>query len=245
MVEDMYVRYSQFVETCSVDDFKSNPDYRGVLEHVSAEFGRVYWDTLLNETPLTPDTFREFAELNDRIGNAILSDIHGVRMSPTSLRYLYHAYLILKNAPHNSSFVELGCGYGGLCLAIDYVSKKLGIPVKSYAMIDLPHPSRLQKDYIGRHTIGFPVTFHHSTNYGADVEGDGHFFVSMYCFSEIGAHHREQYNRTLLPKTSAGFILWNHTPLYDFGKPAIRWELERPLTGQSYGVRNMFVTFGL
>ena len=244
MVEDMYLRYSRFVETCSVDDFKSNADYRGMLEHVSTEFGRRYWDLILKESSLTVGDIWEFVSLNDRIGNPIRSDVNGILMSPTSVRYLYQAQHILKTAPSGSSFVEIGCGYGGLCLAIDFVSKKLGIPVKSYAMIDLPHPSRLQRDYIARHTIGFPVTFHHSTQYGSDIEGGGHFLISMYCFSEISAHHREQYIHTLLPKTSAGFIAWNHIPLYDFGKPNIQWEPERPLTGQSYGVNNMFVTFG-
>lgn len=244
MVEELYAKYSRFVETCSVDDFKSHPDYRYMLEHATPEFGRQYWNLLLNESSLTVDDIRAFVELNDRVGNTIRSDVNGISMSPASILYLYQAQHILKNAPRGSSFVELGCGYGGLCLAIDFVSKKLGIPVKSYAMVDLPHPSRLQQDYLDRHTLGFPVSFHNSTHFGADVPGEGHYFISVYCFSEIGASIRETYIKTLLPKTSAGFIVWNHIPLYDFGKPNIRWEPERPLTGRSYGVDNMFVTFG-
>jgi hypothetical protein len=186
-----------------------------------------------------------FCKLNDRIGSPRIALLHGlsIPVSPTSLRYLYHAYLILSHAPQDSNLVEIGCGYGGLCLAIQFVARLLGKRVASYACVDLDAAVELQKKYLSNFVTEYGVTFHSASSYGSTVNGDNLFLISNYCFSEIAPQHQKGYINTLFPRVTSGFLVWNHIPLYDFGKPVRRVEKERPLTGSSYGVQNMFVYF--
>jgi len=212
-----------------------------MLEHVTPTLGEQYFGLLKTECGMPDAGIIEFCELNDRIGKPNKQYISKLsrHVSGTSLRYLYHGWLILKHMKPGSSIVEVGCGYGGLCLAIDFISRQTQRPVRAYACIDLDEAVSLQKRYLANFELSFPVSFHSSSTYGRNVEGSNHFLVSNYCFSEITDVHQREYIRTLFPKISHGFLAWNHIPLYDFGKPVIRREAERPITGRG----NMFIFF--
>lgn len=238
-MEDIYAVYAEYAATCSLDDFKSHPKYTPMLEHVSPDQGIQYFNLL--KSHMTHADISEFCKLNDAIGNPnrhIIPEL-SMRVSGTSLRYLFHAWIILTNRPDSSPIIELGCGYGGLCLAIDFLSKKLNRTIPSYTCIDLDAPLSLQKRYLSNFDLSFPVQFVASSTYGSGIEGSDNFLVSSYCFSEISDMYQKKYIETLFPKVSHGFIAWNNIPLYDFGKPGIRSEPERPMTGPV----NLFVYF--
>lgn len=245
MTDAWYQDYIDFVATCDLDTFKHDPRYTFMLEHVSPSDGQAYFSLLTSECGMSVQDIESFCRLNDRIGSPRIAQIEGLSMpvSPTSLRYLYHASLILAHAPQDSHLVEIGCGYGGLCLAIQFLSGIVGKKVASYSCIDLDPAIDLQKRYLSQFILDFGVSFHSASTYGSEVEGKDLFLISNYCFSEIADHHQRGYIHTLFPRVKHGFLAWNHIPLYDIGKPLQRIERERPLTGSSYGVQNMFVYF--
>ena len=109
--------------------------------------------------------------------------------SPTSLRYVLHSLLILKYIKGTSTrkIVEVGCGYGGLFLGINYFSKILNITIDNYYFIDLPEICGLIKNYLELHKgdININYAIHTADNYGADIDETNLFFISNYCFTEI------------------------------------------------------------
>ena len=217
-----------------------------MLEHVSQDIGTRYYQLL---KPLFSNSIiLEFCRINDGVGDPIKSYINGLEssVSPSSLRYLYHAYLSLKHIQtlklSSIDIVELGCGYGGLCIAIDYVSKNMNINIHSYTCIDLDNPLKLQEIYTTLFQTSFPIKFHSASTFGTDVSGTNNFLISNYCFSEIGDENRKKYIETLIPKVSHGFMAWNFIPVFNFGKDFIRVEPENPQT-DLVNSRNSYIYF--
>jgi putative sugar O-methyltransferase len=229
----MYSNYIQYLRTIrSVDTpFKRNPNYTYVLEHVSPELGYEYLKLLQTECQLTMDQIVEFCRQNDRIGNPVKSLL--IDVSPTSLRYLYHAWLILQHMKEIDTYVEIGGGYGGLCLALAY----LGAPIKTYHLVDIDEAIALQRLYLQANPVPFQVVFHSASTYGSAIQGS-YGLISNYCFSEIEPVHQREYVRTVFPNAIRGFLVWNHVPLFDIGKHIVA-EAERPMTGPG----NLFVRF--
>jgi hypothetical protein len=129
-------------------------------------------------------------------------------------------------------FVEIGGGYGGLALAIDYLAKKYGIleSVKSYTIIDLSAPNKLQEEVLDQYTLSFPVKFVDAATYGKDISTQNTFLISNYAFSSFSEAIRKGYQTELFSKVSHGFMAWNFIKTYDFGFE-LRVEDEVPLTG--------------
>jgi hypothetical protein len=242
-----YSDYEEFIHSIVKDgdfrNFKSNPVYTNILEHVSSEYGKQYLYLIRVMFSIPDELIKEFGYMNDLHGMPTKVVYDGnICISPTSLRYIFHSLLILRNMKSHRlttvNIVEVGCGYGGLALAIYYFSKLVGIKVTSYHMIDLDAPSSLQKKYLELFNVDINVSYHSASTYGKDVIGDNYFLISNYCFSEITSHHQEQYVKTLFPKCSHGFLTWNHIDVYDFGK-SMYVENEYPLTG----LNNKYIVF--
>jgi putative sugar O-methyltransferase len=234
----MYSRYIEYLKTLkTADAFKHHPNYTYVLEHVSPTLGNEYLTLLQTECGLSINQIVEFCQRNDRIGNPIKSLLIGlpVPVSPTSLRYLYHAWLILQHMKDIDTYVEIGGGYGGLCLALDY----LNAPINTYYLIDIDEAISLQKLYLEANPVRFQVVFHSASTYGSAIDTHQYGLISNYCFSEIESQHQIRYMQTVFPNATRGFLVWNHVPLFDLGKH-VRVEPERPITGPG----NLFVRFG-
>jgi hypothetical protein len=247
----MYDTYSNYVRTiCSTNnlsDFKSNPEYRGILEHVSKEQGKEYLECILTQTSITIDEIGEFCVLNDAIGNPKKEKYDGynlnVLVSPTSLRYIFHTHLILtymKTLKHiNADVIELGCGYGGLCLSLYHFAKKYDVHINSYKMCDLIDIIQLQKIYLNSVNSALNVEFVDANSFGANIKCENMFLISNYCFSEISKEKQDSYRQILFPKISHGFMAWNFIPVYNFGFTN-QVEPEIPNTG---GDMNKYVYF--
>lgn len=224
--------------------FKSNPKYMEILEHVSQAQGLEYLKLIWSEFRLRDDDVVDFCRKNDLIGSPIKYRYSDTLIcSPTSIRYIYHANLILswiKELGKNTvKIVEVGCGYGGLCLAIQHFGNRYGINVERYALIDLTSASQLQKRYLVEYPQDTSLEFHYAEEHGKTLDGTDWFFISNYCFSEISSENQKGYIENLLSKCSHGFLAWNMIDLYDFGKPLVKDQPERPLTGS----KNRFVFF--
>lgn len=243
---DIYKRFTDYVEkivaTQNLVWFKGVPDFQYMLEHVSGRVGQDYV-SLLESTPITTEQIQTYCRINDRIGAPMKTPYSFGAVSPTSLRYLYHAHLALthfKASVGGGPFhiVEVGGGYGGLCLAISFLASSYGVQIASYTIVDLDPIGALQKLYLAEHSLEFPVEFVSALTYGRDIQAQPLALISNYCFSEIQEEHRQRYIEELLPKTSAGFLAWNNIDVYPIGK-TLRVEMERPMTG----AKNRFVYF--
>jgi hypothetical protein len=154
---------------------------------------------------------------------------------------VYHAHLFLKHLQGlgitKPNIVELGGGYGGLCLAIHTYAEKFGVTPRQYSIIDLETPGKLQRRVLDMYGYS-SVKCLNAENSGAEVDQDS-VLISTYAFSEIQHEYQKKYIETLFPKITHGFIVWNSIPVYDMGKTLLIVENERPMTGSV----NRFVYF--
>lgn len=262
----MYYNYEKFIEESSNDilsKFKSNNKYRGILEHVSKMHGLEYLELIVKEFPkIEKENIIEFCKINDSIGEPIKSTISSkgftITCSPSSLRYIYHALIILNhyNKSGCENIVEVGCGYGGLCLSINFFKDKMDIEINNYNIIDLKEPLSLIKKYLSEHKpiVTTNVLYHESSTYGKEVDNNKLFFISNYCYTELESHHNLLYTETLLVNAMGGFLVWQNGgnkgsyPIEDSKSITNKTELyfteERPQTDSGYGIyKNYFAYF--
>lgn len=221
----MYSKYKSRVNTMVLQtncgDFKRDSVYNKILEHVTPQKGNSYISCIIeiiNEVfpEITFKNISGYLQMNDKYGNpkmnTFMYDNKQIVCSPTSLRYILHSLLILKYIKSTSlrKIVEVGCGYGGLFLGINYFSKILNIAIDNYYFIDLPEICGLINNYLELHkgNININYAIHTAHNYGADIDETDMFFISNYCFTEIDSTHRDNYIKHLFPKISSGFIIW-------------------------------------
>lgn len=221
-------------------NFKSNHTYQSILEHVSYELGLEYLTLIMEELKIDKETIKTFCSLNDSIGKPTLYEYNDFKCSPTSLRYIYHANIILRNVKDGMTINEIGGGYGGLCLAISHFMKHFNIKISGYNIIDLGSPIKLQKRYLSHHQLNFPVNWFDAMSFGKEIGDGNNFLISNYAFSEIKPEYRYGYLRELFPKMKHGFLIWNDRIYPDIHRN-IDVMLEKPMTNENYD--NYFVSF--
>jgi hypothetical protein len=256
----MYNGYEKYLEKVDIHSFKTDSAYCGILEHVSYELGMQYISLIDREYKhVSYDELYQYVTINDRIGNPekkiFTFKEKPIMCSPSSLRYAYHALCILEHYRQTTckNIVEVGCGYGGLCLAINYFSKPNDID--TYNIIDLPGACNLIRQYLNIHKemIHTNMIYHASHTYGCNITDKNLFFISNYCYTELAEVHNANYSSTLLPKCDNGFLVWqnggNHGayPIEQAskisGKQLVYVE-ERPQTDSGVGIyKNYFVYF--
>lgn len=238
MIDAAYDAYRRVLQEAAGQEpsdwsFKRQPAYQQILEHVSQEQGLAYL-ALAMQHPRWGGSFRttvaETALANDLYGQPRRADfdVLGISCSPTNMRYLWHALCVWDHvgalgidAP---SFVEIGGGYGGLALWMYRLAPRRRL---SYAIIDVPEASTIQRRYLDLHGVTLP----------AGVSGS--FLISAYGFSEFSPPIRDEYERNVVRHCPHGWLAWNMIPVYPFTDALLTIEDERPLTGAG----NKIVTF--
>lgn len=221
MYDNYITHIKEILESKDLTNFKCNQYYREVLEHVDYNYGLNYYNAIKKHITINENNIIEFCEINDKIGKTIKYSFGSFSASPTSLRYIYHTHLILtylKSLSLNPiDIVEVGGGYGGLCLCINYFSKLYDVKINSYTIIDLPDANELQSLYLENFKLDYPVSFSSSNFFGSDIETDNLFLISNFCFSELPTEYRNKYMYNLFSKVVNGFMAWNMIPVYNFG----------------------------
>ncbi len=126
----------------------------------------------------------------------------------------------------NIDIVEIGGGYGGLCLALHFLCKN----INSYTICDLLPVMKLQEMYLNAFNISL----------SNEVKPNS-ILISCYGLSELDQYTRDRYINVLHTSIQHGFIVWN-IPGDDIEKILKRKctiEPERPMTRDG----NVFVYF--
>lgn len=226
----------QIIESGDISNFKFNPEVNIMLEHVSKPCGQQYLDLIFSQTSLTKEQITSYCHKNDLYGQGVKCDYGWITTSPSNLRYIFHSHLILSHMKRIGKqaydVVEVGCGYGGLCLAMIELAPIYGITISTYQLVDLPEISQLQQLYLSAFQMSTQLEFHSATTYGKHVKGSNLFFISNYCFTEIDSEYQNNYRTHLFPKVKHGFLTWNAIKVYDIGF-SLTVEPEYPLTSSN------------
>jgi putative sugar O-methyltransferase len=248
----MYNTYTNFIKSfihsdIKYWDFKKKDEYCAILEHATKEHGDNYlfeiknrFDVFYNENK---DFLIDICNTNDSCGKPIKYNFENfTSCSPTNIRYILHSLLILSYMKEcelrNIDIIEIGGGYGGLCLFLYKLSPLFNIDIHSYSIFDLPEPLELQKKYLENVNID-NVNFMELDN--IKNLNKNSFLISNYAFSEISMDIQKKYtNHVLNPYTSHGFLTWNFINTYQFiDNKYITIENEYPSTS----VNNKYVRF--
>ena len=224
----MYTKYIEAVrKNTSLSEtewnFKSDKNYRDILEHVDEKLGTIYFNEVkIRFSKVFIENKKFLAELckeNDKYGKPLKSFFPEFSFcSPTNLRYILHSLLILEYAQkinlNDLNIIEIGGGYGGLCFFLNKLSRLFDITIKSHTIFDLEEVSQLQSLYLNKLQINnFKVC---QLNNFKDLNNDS-FLISNYAFSEIPLEVQKEYaEKVIRPFTSRGFLCWNFIPLYQF-----------------------------
>lgn len=258
----MYSKYVEFIKNISIDNidnfnFKNNTFYNSILEHVTNEQGQEYLNLIKeNFSYITKEQILEYLNINDKYGfpkkvTFKFKDEQDIIGSATSIRYIYHALLILSyyEKTNLSEMVEVGCGYGGLFLAICFFSNNFNVKINKYFFVDLPEVCNLIQCYlkINNKHINIDYQIHYSDTFGNNIIENNLFFISNYCFTEIDTVLREEYIKYLIPKCKQGFIIWQTIFGYEIEKSHKLFEIksiieETPQTSNNTH-KNYFVYF--
>lgn len=250
-------------KTMASAGFKCNQIYQSTLEHLSKELGIQYLRQLEIEYPeISYDLIKAFVNINDKYGSPIkaiftMNTENTQKLlycSPTSLRYTYHALKILHyfKETGQTEIIELGVGYGGLFLAINFFSNILNVSIEKYIMIDLPEVEALVQSYLEANSehIQIPWVTATKDDYLEKLsDKTDYFFISNYCLSFVSKDIRNNYVNDLLSKCEHGFITWQTS----FGVQEVEIEHtiqkavlntieETPQTGPTHA-KNLYVIF--
>lgn len=204
--------YPEFCQKAADNDsifanFKRDPTYRNILEHVPYETGLSYLDIIIQDYPELLAHFDKFRE-NDSLGNPITYLYNdSYTFSPTTLRYIKIAGDLTNKFGDLSQMhiVEIGGGYGGQCAILS------ALGFASYTLIDLPECIALAKKYLETLDIK-NVSFIESTN--LDHINHCDLVISNYAFSEIDYKEQTKYWHKVIKNCPNGYLTMNYISNY-------------------------------
>lgn len=185
------------------DNFKQNPAYRHVLEHVTPEEAGIYLDLV----KIDYSKELEAVKINDAYGNPDIYDFDDFGpLSPTTARYLKNTSDIISKFGNDfDSIVEVGGGYGGLATVLYPF-----VEYNSYLLIDLPEANLLSRKYTEK--TGCPVYSNTSDEIEFDDDYKFDLFISNYAFSECERETQLEYIDKFLRNSNKFYMIFN-----DFG----------------------------
>jgi len=197
------------------EKFKSNKDYRKILEHVSRKFGEQYWRIIQKYTSSSQSLVRFI--LGDHCGPFRYSYSGIGRVSSTNLRYAKIALDVESLFGSSSDFniVELGIGYGGQAIALHELNN-----FRRYTLVDLPEVKLLSLKYIARY---YPLI----SNKISDSPEHWDLVISNYAFSELSREIQEGYFEKYIAKATRGYLIYNDIVENQFSTMSASEFLER------------------
>lgn len=193
------------------EDFRSDPSYREILEHVTPEQGMAY----LEHIEADPEVARQLAALvgGDDVGRPLRFPIGRLpSVSPTTLRYVKVMTDLrrLFGPLDGLAIAEIGIGYGGQARILTSFHA-----ITRYALFDLPPVLALAQRFLRE----FPATSTElSFHDGRQVEPvDSDLLISNYAFSELRREVQESYLEHVIAGAPRGYVTYNHITPPSFG----------------------------
>lgn len=241
--------------------FKQHPNYCQIMEHIHKDHGSRYLTHIETQFPqITFEQIRDYVNTNDKYGGAVkhIYTSQSLRLlycSPSSLRYIFQALLVLDayNATDCTHMVEVGAGYGGLCLAIQMFAPSMLTETKTlkqYYMMDLPASCVLIREYLALHSERLPILYMaHARDRDFNTYQHKTFFISHFCFSELSESEQQRYRDEILSSCIHGMLTWQTCFGDDvsranllLGKPVTKCVEECPQTGPEHA-KNYYIYF--
>ena len=236
-VHPAYTSNSSYSQVCaeaasndsSFNNFRRNPIYNQILEHVTKEFGSEYLKIISGD----PDILKAInaLKMNDNYGNPEKHLYSVGAVSPTTLRYIKVLVDIKKlfKTVDGFNMCEIGGGYGGQCRIINAYFKPA-----SYCLVDIPPALALSKRFLSNYTL--PPKMIYKTMDELD-QRDYDLMISNYAFSELPRTIQEIYLKKIILNSRRGYITYNEVTPYSFRKNELisiisksRITEEKPLT---------------
>lgn len=179
-------------------NFKSDKDYRKILEHVDYGLGMRYLEMIKVRFPRVLKDMILFKQ-NDLLGKPEMIRYSEIGLvSPTTLRYIYVAMDIFdktgKDIKECGNIVEIGGGYGGQAKILHDIAS-----IEGYYIHDIKDVQRLQRKYLKK--LG--VNLLEEQPESIDI------VVSNYAWSELSEELREFYCKNVISKSDSGYITIN------------------------------------
>lgn len=199
-----------YVEICKIAvendlyfrTFKSNLEYREVLEHCNYYEGKEYLN-LLNTKSLVYKNLKKICTRDSGSPQKYYYSSLG-RSSPTQIRYakVLQDLHYLFGPLDGLKVCEIGVGYGGQ--AIHILHNDL---VSDYVLFDLEWPGKLALKNIYKQMPGnsiSPVIGDFKIEIATDL------VISNYAFSELVRGVQEVYLENVIKHSRAGYVIYNH-----------------------------------
>lgn len=204
-------RYPEYCKIASEDNelfqnFRNNSSYTSVLEHVSPELSKDYYQALKNLN-YSDDYIYSICKILDQPGNPkkIKYSDSTNELTGSSLRYLYTGLDIKSklNITKKINVVEIGAGFGGQSVILDKI-----INIENYLFVDLKEVNLL----IDRFLNNFKVNFNYSFKSLEDDFQDNFEFdliISNYAFSELPRNLQNLALNKIINKSRSGYMIVN------------------------------------
>lgn len=185
------------------NNFKNNPVYNGILEHVSKEQGQLYLNYINNNFPNLDEYIDRFKK-NDIYGGTFLSEYDKIgHISPSTLRYIKVLSDLdtLFGDLNNKKIVEIGVGYGGQCFILSQYYK-----INDYSLIDLDESLLLTDKYLNKLDVSHRII---NIDNISELDEDFDLVISNYAYSELSRELQDLYYEKVIKRSKNGYFTYN------------------------------------
>jgi len=200
------ITYPEVCRLAAKDDsffanFKHQPGYTEILEHVTCEEGFEYARFFQNNNNILSN-LNKFT-LNDTLGSPRVCTYGFGTFSPTTLRYIKVLNDLSQLDLNEKTIVEIGAGYGGQYTVLRQLYKP-----KKYIFVDLAPTLLLIEKYINKLGLSdIEVEFIEGNNI-KPVTAD--LVISNYAFSECSTDIQDAYIANVLENAKNGYMIYNN-----------------------------------
>lgn len=199
--------YPQVCLAASIDynmfaNFRQNPIYMQILEHVSKEIGNEYLRIASRDQDILAKM--EAFKLNDAYGNPVLAEYPAIGwISPSTLRYI-KVLADLKQffgSLNGMELCEIGVGYGGQCRIVNAYYKP-----EAYTLVDIKPALALTQRYLDNYVLSSIVSYKTMNELKRDFYD---LAISNYAFTELPRQLQDVYLERVIRNSKRGYITYN------------------------------------
>ena len=203
--------YPEYCKIASEDNevfqnFRNNSSYTSVLEHVSPELSKEYYQALKNLN-YSDDYIYSICKILDQPGNPRKFKVSNSisELTGSSLRYLYTGLDIKNklNLKKMINVVEIGAGYGGQSVILDKI-----LPIENYFYVDLQEVNQLIDRFVGNFNVNFNYTFN-TLEDKFDFDSEFDLVISNYAFSELPRNLQNLALNKIINNSKNGYMIIN------------------------------------